>query len=106
MSCRQLNIEQFQPHIIRFFQQFLTRIVYAEISGIPEDLLNALIAFSLNKDLREDDSTSKHTGVRLFQKSDLYTPELRCIILEQVFREGLVISQLVSRNSLQLTRIM
>ena len=72
----------------RFFQQFLARIVFAEFTGIPEDLLSTLIAFSLNTEVKEDTSTIN--SIRLFQKTDLYTPELRCIILELLFREGLV----------------
>ena len=71
----------FQKQMRRLLQKFITKIIFAEMTKIPEDLLNVLIAFSLNKL-----DTSPNASFLLFQESGLYTPELRCITLEQVFR--------------------
>ena len=73
----------------RFFQQFLTKIIFADLTSMPEDLLSALITLSLNKEI-EDDSIPRDKRFKLFQASELNTPEFRCIILELVFRVGLV----------------
>ena len=76
------NGTSLQNKMKRFFQQFIANIIFAEMCKVPEDLFNTLISFSLNKEIRKSDNI-----MGLFQASDLYTPNLRCIILQLLFKQ-------------------
>ena len=78
--CRNQAINLFKAQMQLFFQQFLTRVIFAEVTTLPEDLLRELIAFSLSKQPPRD----------IYLKL-LHTPQLRCIILELIFQKGLEI---------------
>ena len=80
--CRLGNKTSLQNKMTQFFQQSIAKIIFAEMSSVPEDLFSTLISFSLNKEIRKSDNI-----LALFQASDLYTPNLRCIILQLLFKE-------------------
>ena len=83
----------FQIYTTRFFQQFLTDIVLKGTNRkLPDDLIKEILDLVLRK--KEDISDTR--GMNLFLLSDIHpSAELRCILLELVFRE----SERLERNS-------